>query len=115
VAGVTKAMKNSNFSIGNRTRHVPACAAESQPIAPQHTPRVYMRITNIMVLEGKHWLIKNSAVQITMFRTDIYKYHHLSCWEESKSEFITLKEIDDIQVDAIYDFSRVANCDTIIW
>ena len=33
-------MKNSNDTIGNRTRDLPACSVVPQPIAPPRAPRV---------------------------------------------------------------------------
>jgi hypothetical protein len=38
VAGRIKSMKNSNDSIGNQTRDVPACSAVPQPTAPPRAP-----------------------------------------------------------------------------
>jgi len=32
-------MKNSNDTIGNQTRSLPACSAVPQPTAPQRTPK----------------------------------------------------------------------------
>ena len=34
-------MKNSNDTIGNRTRDLPACSAEPQPTAPPRAPQYY--------------------------------------------------------------------------
>ena len=34
-------MKNSNDTIGNRTRDLPACSAVPQPTAPPRTPGLY--------------------------------------------------------------------------
>ena len=36
-------MKNSNETIGNRTRDLPACSAESQSTAPPRVPRYRMK------------------------------------------------------------------------
>jgi hypothetical protein len=36
-------MKNSNDTIGNRTRDIPACRAVPQPIAPPRAPCMYVR------------------------------------------------------------------------
>jgi hypothetical protein len=36
-------MKNSNDTIGNRTRDVPACSAVPQPTAPPRTPAIIRR------------------------------------------------------------------------
>jgi hypothetical protein len=33
-------MKNSNDTIGNRTRDIPACRAVPQPTAPLHAPNI---------------------------------------------------------------------------
>ena len=32
-------MKNSNYTIGNRTRNLPACSAMPQPTTPPRAPR----------------------------------------------------------------------------
>jgi len=37
-AGRIMSMKNSNDTIGNRTRNLPACSAVPQPTAPPHLP-----------------------------------------------------------------------------
>ena len=37
-AGMIKSMKNSDDSIGNRTRHLTACSAVCQPTAPPRAP-----------------------------------------------------------------------------
>jgi hypothetical protein len=36
-------MKNSNDTIGNRTRDLPACSAVPQPTAPLRAPYVYVK------------------------------------------------------------------------
>jgi hypothetical protein len=43
-------MKNSNDTIGNRTRDLPACSAVSQPTAPPRTP--FYTIVSRKYLEG---------------------------------------------------------------
>ena len=40
-------MKNSNVTIGNRTRDLPVCSAVPQPIAPPRTPFTSVRTSNI--------------------------------------------------------------------
>ena len=40
VAGRDMSMKNSSDTIGNRTRHLPACSAVPQPTAPPRAPEV---------------------------------------------------------------------------
>ena len=37
-------MKNSNDTIGNRTRDLPACSAVLQPNAPPRTPNQHMNL-----------------------------------------------------------------------
>jgi hypothetical protein len=37
--GYSMSMKNSNDTIGNRTRELPACTAVPQPTAPPRTPK----------------------------------------------------------------------------
>jgi hypothetical protein len=38
VVGRIVSMKNSNYSIGNQTRDLPACSAVPEPTAPPYTP-----------------------------------------------------------------------------
>ena len=40
-------IKNSNDTIGNRTRDLPACSAVPQPTAPPRAPRYYVSSCNI--------------------------------------------------------------------
>jgi len=44
-------MKNSNDTIGNRTRDLPACSAVTQPTAPPRAPGLYVQaiILNLAV------------------------------------------------------------------
>jgi hypothetical protein len=46
-AGRIMSMKNSNNTIGNRTRDFPACSAVPQPTAPPRAPRVYVEPLNV--------------------------------------------------------------------
>ena len=50
-------MKNSNDTIGNRTRDLPTCSTVPQPTVPRHAPGIqYMRcykVTNIIKAKGK--------------------------------------------------------------
>jgi len=41
-AGRIMSMKNFNDTIGNRTRHLPACSAVPQPTAPPRAPQRYV-------------------------------------------------------------------------
>ena len=43
-------MKNSNDTIGNRTRDLPACSAVPQPTAPPHIPCFYYYIILLLLL-----------------------------------------------------------------
>jgi hypothetical protein len=43
-------MKNSNDTIGNRTRDLPACSAVPQPTAPPRAPRLQADVQEIVVL-----------------------------------------------------------------
>jgi len=55
-------MKNSNDTIGNRTRNLPACSAVAQPTAPPHTPELqYITVSSskyksvvVYILYGVH-------------------------------------------------------------
>ena len=44
--------KNSNDTIGNRTRDLPACRTVPQTTAPPRVPEIEIRIQNIQVLTG---------------------------------------------------------------
>ena len=49
-------MKNSNGTIGNRTRDLPACIAVPQPSAPPAACRVtFVRVLILMITEEKEW------------------------------------------------------------
>ena len=41
-------MKNSNDTIGNRTRDLPACSAVPQPTAPPRAPKIYTVISKYL-------------------------------------------------------------------
>jgi hypothetical protein len=57
-------MKNSNDTIGNRTRDLPACSAVPQPTAPPRDPMSarYVRFA-VMILERKIPLLKSEVVR----------------------------------------------------
>jgi len=65
-------MKNSNDTIGNRTRDLPACSALPQPTAPPRTPSSVKK-TCIFVTE--HPTLKLIQAYIT-YGVDFY-YSHL--------------------------------------
>ena len=46
-AGRIISMKNSNDTIGNRTRDLPACSAVLQPTAPPRAPSTYSSSSNL--------------------------------------------------------------------
>jgi len=48
VAGRIMSMKNSNHTIRNRTRDLPACSTVPQPTAPQHAPPKRIGLLKLM-------------------------------------------------------------------
>jgi hypothetical protein len=48
-------MKNSNDTIGNRTRNLPACSVVPQPNAPPHTPKSYRHIPKVKHEADMQW------------------------------------------------------------
>jgi hypothetical protein len=61
-------MKNSNGTIGNRTRDLPVCSAAPQPTAPPHAP-ILKRIISKYNFKGVEW------IDLTQ---DIYSYRILT-------------------------------------
>jgi hypothetical protein len=49
-------MENSNDTIGNRTRDLPACSTVPQPTAPPRTTSLFGISWNISLLQFEHWL-----------------------------------------------------------
>jgi hypothetical protein len=47
-------MKNSNDTIGNRTRDLPACSAVPQPTAPPRSKDIYLFICSSMLEYNSH-------------------------------------------------------------
>ena len=56
-------MKNSNYTIGNRTRDLPACSAVPQPTALPRTPS-----QNSVSLISTHWKIILSSTALVNYR-----------------------------------------------
>jgi hypothetical protein len=55
-------MKNTNYTIGNRTRDLPACGAVSQPTAPSRPPllnRGYINLPSVMLYFGHRQITIN--------------------------------------------------------
>ena len=51
MAGSITSMKNSNDTIRNRTRDLPACSAVPQPTAPHHAPSIpYIAVKIVVIL-----------------------------------------------------------------
>ena len=68
-------MKNSNDTIGNRTRNLPACSAVPQPTAPPSAPGRNVLLTNVM--NSKYfsvWKSKNSFNRKYIGKDIVY------CW-----------------------------------
>jgi hypothetical protein len=62
-------MRNSNDTIGNRTRVLPACSAVPQPTAPPRAPypivrkrKIFLALQNIHTLYSKLQLKQGSVV-----------------------------------------------------
>ena len=45
-------MKNSNYTIGNRTRDLPACSAVPQPTGPPRAPHILCRVKLFLTAVG---------------------------------------------------------------
>ena len=76
-AGRIMSMKNSNDTIGNRTRDLPACSSVPQPTAPPRTPSYlqYKIILNLKKKSTNSCIRYNQNVQkIAMLCDSIYKH-----------------------------------------
>ena len=71
-------MKNSNDTIGNRTRDLPACNAMPQPTAPPRTPMQDSIVVNIKKIDL--YLSENEKVATLNFtiETAMIEYLYLS-------------------------------------
>ena len=59
-------MKNSNDTVGNRTRDLPACTSVPQPTAPPRAPpETSITITIHGVTSSRTWILIKSAVRIS--------------------------------------------------
>jgi len=50
-------MKNSDDTIGNQTRNLPACSAVPQPTAPPHAPLFVSSVCKCVVAQ---WLLETT-------------------------------------------------------
>jgi hypothetical protein len=66
VAGRIMSMKNSNDTIGNRTRDFPACTAVPQPTAPPRAPVLLLILPYFLERDAKY-----SGNNFPTFRQDL--------------------------------------------
>ena len=72
-------MKNSNDTIGNRTRDLPACSAVPQPTAPPRAPINIIYTKNIVVL----WL---TLIYIYIYTLVVLFQFYSQMWLDAKFE-----------------------------
>jgi len=72
-------MKNSNDSIRNRTRDLPACSAESQPTAPPRIPDLTVRPLKYRNLTEIEWWDNTSIFTRTVLYSSTLVLYSLLC------------------------------------
>ena len=72
-------MKNSNDTIGNRTRDLPNCSAVPQPTAPPRTPRLLRHATLIFLRIVIHRRKNMTSYRDKLIIPRISSYKNLQC------------------------------------
>jgi hypothetical protein len=82
-------MKIFYNTIGNQTRHLPACSAVSQPTAPRSAPHIIVGKIEVRGRRGRrrvkllddlkemrgHWIFKYEALDRTVWKTRFQRGH----------------------------------------
>ena len=71
-------MKNSNDTIGNRTRDLPACSAVSQPTAtPRDGPKEVLSFQHLTIRVVAIWIMMSSRLESWCHHFEGMFYRHL--------------------------------------
>ena len=103
-------MKNSNYTIGNQTRDIPACSAVPQPTAPPRTPPpkkkfsvpntnkiIFILPTTIYLFTSEHyWIAEDSKMCCLHYTLQyLFLYSFLKIYSNVYKSSKTLRKVSD--------------------